>query len=235
MLHNLETLFDNLRSTYGPQGWWPVTDHGEHIPTYRKREKFSRAQQFEILVGAILTQSTAWKNVEHALNALHDHQLLDPVRIAKIPTATLASIIRSAGYHNQKAVKLKQFAKFLLAHPLPKLERMPIEELRALLLAQHGIGPETADSMLLYAFAKPTFVIDAYTRRIIARLEGRPEERYEALRQRFMTTLRPDAGVFNEYHALFVAHAKQHCRVRPLCEDCPLRSDCAYGRAPKGR
>ena len=227
---NAESIYRALYARYGPQGWWPVTDRGAHATTYRKREELSRAQQFEVIVGAILTQSTAWKNVEQALRALRNAQLRTPERIANIPTAKLAHTIRSAGYHNQKAVKLKQFAKFLLANPLPKLERMPIGDLRDLLLAQHGIGPETADSIILYAFSKPSFVIDAYTRRIFARLEGCERETpYHAMQQQLAAALPNDATLFNEYHALLVAHAKQHCRKTPVCEDCPLHGQCARG------
>lgn len=223
-------VYQKLAAAYGPQGWWPVADAGSHTATYRKRRHLSPAQQFEVMVGTILTQNTAWKNVEPALQGLRAAHALSVDVLGKIPQRKLARIIRSSGYHNQKADRLKRFANFLCAHPIAELAQLPIPELRALLLAQHGIGPETADSIILYAFGKPSFVIDAYTKRIFARLEGTQEQSYDALQQRSHAALPHHTPRFNAYHALLVQHAKQHCRKQPLCAGCPLRSCCAHAK-----
>ena len=224
---DLLALYHILHNAYGSQGWWPVADTGKSFSTYRKRARLSESQQWEIIFGAILTQSTSWKNVEHAIAELRKRGLLDPERIQKIPMRQLALCIRSAGYHNQKAKKLKSVAKFLTQHTLRNLRSMPREELRELLLAQYGIGPETADSIMLYALRKPTFVLDAYTRRIMARIQGRAMSD-DQLRKEFMHALDTDAELFGEFHALFVAHAKAHCRKIPNCEQCPLQDQCRF-------
>jgi endonuclease III related protein len=205
-------IHDRLLARYGPQGWWPAET------------------AFEMMVGAILTQNTSWTNVERAIAGLKRAGLLDAAAIAACDTAHLAAAIRPSGYYNQKAQRLQAFAGFYLNHDgedgLSELSAP-----RQALLALHGIGPETADSILLYALDTPIFVIDAYTRRIFARLGlSAPEASYHDLQEFFHAHLPAAVPLFQEYHALIVMHAKQHCRKRPLCAGCPLLPGCAHGR-----
>jgi endonuclease-3 related protein len=206
-----QRLFQSLLETYGPQHWWPGDT------------------QFEIMVGAVLTQNTAWSNVERAIDRLKAAGVLDAGDIAGLPPEELAELIRPAGYFNVKARRLQSLCRFLLdAGGIPALERVPTETLRAQLLAVHGVGPETADDILLYAFERPVFVVDAYTRRLGGRLgllEG--GEGYEEIRHTFEAAFGPDARTFNELHALIVHHAKYFCRKRPLCGECCLASYCS--------
>lgn len=208
-------IYERLHAAYGPQRWWP----GESA--------------FEIIVGAILTQSAAWTNVERALTNLKAAHALSPSRIAALPERHLAELIRPSGYFNAKARKLKAFVTLLYEHFGGDLGRMlaaPIEELRPALIATHGIGPETADSILLYAGNHPVFVIDAYARRIFLRLGFVPQtDDYAGWQALFMRALFSDAGLFNEYHALIVRHGKEVCRKRPLCRKCALRTICPVG------
>lgn len=182
---------------------------------------------FEVIVGAILTQSTAWVNVEQALANLRRAQLLTPSRMEHVSEARLARLIRPSGYFRQKAKKLKAFVGFLGRHyggSLARMFRMPTSELREQLLAVHGIGPETADSILLYAGGHPVFVVDAYTHRILGRhglSSGKPD--YASVQSFFEANLPKDADLYNEFHALLVNVGKNWCRKgQPCCEDCPL-------------
>ncbi len=204
-------IFDRLFERYGPQHWWPA----EH--------------PFEVMVGAILTQNAAWQNVERAIAALRAAEALDPQVIVAAPPERLGAWIRPAGYFNVKAARLQAFCRwYLQAGGFEALAARPTEPLRRALLAVHGIGPETADDILLYAFERPVFVIDAYTRRIFTRLgQGSARWGYEDWRAWFETALGADVPLYNEYHALIVRHAKVHCRVRPRCEGCPLALTCA--------
>ena len=214
---NLQAVHDRLLEHYGPQGWWPADD------------------AFEMMLGAILTQNTNWTNVERAIANLRDAGLLDARSIADCDEVSLARAIRPSGYFNQKGKKLKTLADFYLAHGGEAgIDSLP--DARRALLELHGIGPETADSILLYALRRPVFVIDAYTRRIFARLGATPPDAsYDALQHYFQSRLPRSAPLFNEYHALIVMHAKQHCRPRPACSGCPLQQECAYpGRAGHG-
>jgi endonuclease-3 related protein len=201
-----------MRHAYGPQHWWP----GE--------------TPFEVMVGAILTQNTAWINVERALAGLARRIPLEAEAILSLTETELADHLRPVGYFNVKARRLRAFcAAYREAGGMGALEGMPTSDLRALLLAVHGIGPETADDMLLYAFERPVFVVDAYTRRIFLRLgELAGGETYEAIRCAFEQALGGDAALFNEYHALIVRHGKDICRVRPRCGACCLRGLCRF-------
>ncbi len=214
----LLSIHATLLSTYGPQGWWPI--NGKYDSSFKDRKKTPN-EQFEIAVGAILTQNTAWTNVEKSLQSLKSANLLSPSAILKTPTDHLASIIRSSGYHNQKAKKLKELAKSDLTSPS-----------REHLLDIWGIGPETADSILLDAYNHPTFVIDAYTKRIISRLgiikKQQKDITYDELQEFFHNQLPTDYKLFNEYHALLVQHAKRYCKTSPQCEGCPLKNQCEY-------
>ncbi len=207
----LKEMYKRMYEALGPQGWWP----GE--------------TPFEVCVGAILTQNTNWQNVERAINNLKKKGLLSPQALYELPEGILAELIRPAGYYRVKARRLKNFIRFLVEDfegDLAKLFALPLEEARQALLKVSGIGPETADSILLYAGEKPTFVIDAYTRRILLRHGLATEDMgYEDLREMFMRHLPEDPALYNEYHALLVAVGKNFCRPQnPRCEDCPLKN-----------
>lgn len=227
----LQTIYNKLLHYFSNQGWWPVTDPRKKFPTYRERKQLTEKQQLEIMIGAILTQNTAWKNVEKVMVQLLHQNLIDVKKLLAIRKEALAKLIKSSGYHNQKAIKLKHLAKFIAEHPIKELEKLPTENLRELLLSVHGIGKETADSILLYAFQRPIFVIDAYTKRIMARI-GVGEEgiSYDALQKTFMQELPRNAKLYNAYHALLVEHGKNICRKKPLCEECPIKEQCKYYR-----
>ncbi|OYV76567.1 MAG: endonuclease [Chromatiales bacterium 21-64-14] len=207
----MRSIYRILQRAYGPQHWWPGDT------------------PFEVMVGAVLTQNTAWRNVERAIAALKAHNALDPRVITTVPSTQLADWIRPSGYFNVKARRLRSFcAWYRDAGGLRRLSRWSTGRLRLALLAIHGIGPETADDILLYAFDRPVFVIDAYTRRIFGRLgvvQG--AEPYEVLRGGMERVLGPETGLFNEYHALLVRHGKDVCRPRPRCGECVLARHCA--------
>jgi endonuclease-3 related protein len=212
---DLVSIYDKLFNAYGQQHWWPGLD------------------PFEICVGAILTQAVAWKNVEKAITALKDAGMLSVKAISKASLGQLAQHIRPTIYYNEKARKLQCFTAFLQKEYDGRLERLfalSVEEMRDQLLRVRGIGQETADSIILYAAKKPSFVVDAYTRRVLKRLgliNG--NETYGSLRKLFMTSIPSDVKLYNEYHALLVRHAKQRCRLRsPLCLGCPLNGGCVY-------
>jgi endonuclease-3 related protein len=215
--HRLLEIYHSLYAAYGPQHWWP----GE--------------TPFEVIVGAILTQSAAWANVEKAIANLKAEGALSTEGLARLSEGELARLIHQAGYFNAKARKLKAFVAVLSERfdgELARLLAAPVEELRPLLLATHGIGPETADSVLLYAAGQPVFVIDAYTRRLFSRLGIAPDrDSYESWRALFMENLEADAALFNEYHALVVRHGKEVCRRQPRCEVCPLLEGCPAGES----
>lgn len=201
--------YARLFAAFGPQNWWPGRT------------------RFEMIVGAILTQNTAWTNVEKALNELKARSLLTPTGIHLLKLTELASYIRSAGYHNIKAKRLKNFTEHLFTHYDGRLARFfkkPDKALREELLSLNGIGPETADSIMLYAAGRTEFVVDAYTLRIFSRhgIIGK-DAGYDEVKSIFTENLLPDVRVFNEYHALIVRTGKDYCRSRdPLCSECPL-------------
>jgi endonuclease-3 related protein len=211
---SLKPVYRLLYATHGPQHWWPGDTH------------------FEIMVGAILTQNTAWSNVEKAIANLVARDQLDAGKILAARRDHLANWLRPSGYFNIKAGRLKNFCRWYLdAGGYPVLARNTTDELRNRLLSVNGIGPETADDILLYAFERPVFVIDAYTRRLFARLGlAGGHESYEVMRSAIETALGPDTALYNEFHALIVRHAKEVCRLQPRCEMCVL-SDCCPGKA----
>ena len=211
-------VYQRLLDAFGPQHWWP----GDGGP-------------FEVCVGAILTQSAAWTNVEKALGRLKEAGLLSPQALDRAPQAEVAALVYSSGYFNAKARKLKAFAGRLCqvyGGDIDRLLARPADELRTELLGIHGIGEETADDMLLYAAEQPSFVVDAYTRRIFSRLGLQPQrDGYGDWRALFMESLPRDTALFNEFHALLVALGKDVCLKRaPKCGECPLRDVCAVGR-----
>ena len=212
---DLIAIYERLFSAYGKQHWWPGSS------------------AFEIIIGAILTQQVAWKNVEKAVAALKAADLMNEEALLRAPLDEVAALIRPTIYYNQKAKKLRSFLEFLQERhrgDLADLFALSVPEMREELLSVRGIGEETADSIILYAAHKPSFVIDAYTRRIMQRLgliTGK--ESYAALRALFMEQLPRDVALYNEYHALFVRHGKERCRARvPICSGCPLRDMCEY-------
>ena len=210
---SLYRIYRRLYACHGPQHWWPG------------------GTRFEIMVGAVLTQNAAWINVERAIANLRAHGALSPEAIVATPARRLAAWLRPSGYFNVKARRLRALCRWIINEGgLRRLARRDTDTLRRDLLAVHGIGPETADDILLYAFHRPVFVIDAYTRRLFRRLgliDG--DEDYEALRAMFergLARCRDKVALFNEYHALIVQHAKEICRVRPRCGDCCLARIC---------
>jgi endonuclease-3 related protein len=211
LAEKLEDIYRRLYRAYGPQHWWP----GE--------------TPFEVMVGAVLTQATAWRNVERAIASLKRAGALTPEGIASLSEGELAALVRSAGFYRQKARRLRSLAEAVLRRGgVEAFLSLPPDRLREELLSLNGIGPETADSIILYAAGYPTFVVDAYTRRILHRLgilavEDAP---YEEVKRLFEESLPPDPDLYGEYHALLVRHAKEHCRARPRCEGCPLAPLC---------
>ncbi len=209
--NQLMRYYESMAGALGPMHWWPART------------------PFEVVVGAILTQSTAWGNVEQAIDNLRSARMLTPSAILAVRMPRLAALVRPSGYFRQKAKKLKSFVRFLQTEYRGSLKRMfrtPTSELREKLLSVHGIGPETADSILLYAGNHPVFVVDAYTHRIFGRhavTDGKPD--YEGVRARFEAALTRDPRQLNEFHALVVNTGKNWCRKNaPRCEECPLRS-----------
>jgi len=210
-MNSYESIFSRLFSEYGPQSWWPADT------------------AFEIMVGAILTQNTAWLNVERALANLKSAQLLCAEALLNTTAEELAPLLKPSGYFNVKAQRLLAFVEWYCAEgQYPTLKSIKTLELRKRLLSVKGVGPETADDILLYAFNRKVFVIDAYTRRIFSRL-GHVEitTSYEVLRACFERHLaKQDVALFNEYHALIVKHGKDVCKTRPDCSCCCLDSCC---------
>lgn len=204
-------LFELLLKYYGEQGWWPSKT------------------SFEMMVGAILTQNTSWKNVEKSINEMRKQGLLKPITLAEASTKTIAAAIKSSGYYNQKAERLKLLAEHTQKYSsLQKIFSKPLPELRKELLSLKGIGPETADSIILYAAKKPIFVIDAYTKRLAERLPLTKEfQDYNALQDFFHKNTPKSTQAYNEYHALIVKHCKEYCKKKPLCSECFLRKDCS--------
>jgi endonuclease III related protein len=203
-------IYSKLYQAYGPRHWWP----GE--------------TSFEVMVGAILTQNTSWRNVEKAIQKLKEKRVLNPEGIHRLKKSQLATLIKSSGYYRIKADRLQVFINFLFEEfdgNLKKMGRERLGKLRRKLLEVKGIGPETADSILLYGLKKPIFVVDAYTKRILSR-HGMISEKasYEEIQKLFMDHLPLDEKLFNEYHALFVHLGKTVCKKIPRCDICPLLS-----------
>ena len=227
MIYN---IYLKLLNSFHKQGWWPVTPENSINPIYHYKKPLSEKQRLEICFGAILTQNTNWKNVEKAIVELNKNNLIDVKKINEIDVKKLALLIKSSGYHNQKAKKLKNFCEFLFKNYDGKLNLLfknNVNVLRKQLLSVNGIGPETADSIILYAAKKPIFVIDAYTKRIMNRV-GCKENTYDQLQKLFMKSLPNSEKLFNEYHALLVELGKNICKKNPICEKCPINMHCNY-------
>lgn len=214
----LRDLYDALRAIYGEQPWWPAES------------------AFEVVVGAVLTQNTAWSNVEKAIDRLKAADLMSLPALLDCSHDVLAETIRPSGYYNIKAKRLRNLCAFLAqAGGLDAFSGCKPAGQREALLGVNGVGPETADDILLYALQQPVFVIDTYTRRLLQRYglaDGR--ESYEELRAAFEQVLDRDVHLFQQYHALIVMHAKAVCRKVPLCQQCALAADCSTGRLGGG-
>ena len=212
MKTKLNAIYRKLYKHFGPQHWWPAET------------------PFEVMVGAILTQSTNWQNVEKAITHLKTAGAMSPSAVRDLSTPDLAQLIRPSGYYRAKALKLKALVRWLSESCEDNLDQLFVMDtslLRRQLLSVYGIGPETADSILLYAANKPVFVIDSYTRRISARLGLIPkEDSYNAYQAFFENNLPQNVTLFNEYHALLVRLGKDVCRKQPVCERCCLREIC---------
>lgn len=207
----LQELYDILIDMYGPQQWWPGDS------------------PFEVCVGAILTQQTKWQNAAKAIENLKDRALLEPSAIAKAEPSEIENLVRSSGFFRQKAARLQGFCRHIVDEwngSVEVLLEQPLEKARSELLALKGIGPETADSMLLYAGEHPVFVVDAYAVRIINRMGLFNGRDYHDVQRFFENGLSSDAAMFNEYHALLVEHGKNICRTRPRCSDCSITNFC---------
>ncbi|MFA5351188.1 MAG: endonuclease III domain-containing protein [Candidatus Omnitrophota bacterium] len=209
MKRRLNRIFLRLYSDFGPQHWWPADS------------------SFEVIIGAILTQNTNWANVEKTIFALKERKCLNPKGLLRLSSRRLGNLIKSSGYYNIKAERIKNFLRFFFRFYSADIRRMGSQDLavlRSQLLAVKGVGPETADSILLYALNKPVFVIDAYTKRIFSRHRILAENAtYGQAQDIFMGNLKNDAKLFNEYHALLVKLGKDYCRKQnPKCEICPL-------------
>lgn len=209
-------VYLHLLKILGPQHWWPGDT------------------PFEIIVGAVLTQNTNWQNVERAIDNLREADLLEPIALYSVPLEELEELIRPAGYFHVKAIRLRNLLKFIVERYDGVLEKMfgvGLPDLREELLAVSGIGPETADAILLYAGNLPTFVIDAYTHRILARHAWIDfEADYHQIQDYLLSSLPQDAEVYNEFHALFVNLGKHFCKkTGPKCRECPL-----FGMLPPG-
>lgn len=211
---NLMNIYQRLFDYYGPRNWWPAET------------------PFEVVVGAILTQNTNWKNVEQAIHNLRQAEALNAEAIRQLPTAELEMLIRPSGFFRQKSERLKLFCHHLKTRHQDHLDswlQQDIDQVRNELLSLKGIGPETADSIMLYAGQHLTFVVDAYTGRVFGRLgllSGK--EKYAEIRDIFMAGVDPCVQTYNEYHALVVIHCKDHCRKKPLCPGCPLSDICEF-------
>ncbi len=209
--NKLLALFDQLQAEHGNLRWWPADT------------------PFEVALGAILTQATAWRNVEKALDNLKAADAFTPEKIHAIPQDTLEELLRPSGYFRVKTKKVRAFVDHIVERPFDVMFKQNVSELRKELLSIYGVGPETADSIILYAAEKPSFVVDTYTYRLFSRfgwVEG--NFHYERLRALFMDNLPHDVVLFNEYHALIVRHGARVCKKTPVCEACCLQSMCEY-------
>jgi endonuclease-3 related protein len=209
MSSKLMEAYERMLAQFGPQHWWP----GE--------------TPFEVMVGAVLVQNTAWRNVERAIQNLRDAGVMNPRALYKLPQEELAELIRPAGYYQVKAKRLRNLLKYVVEEHGGLLQTMfqtSLQVLRVELLAIHGIGPETADAILLYAGGMPTFVVDTYAHRILARHGWIGyDASYDDIKDYFESGLPRDASLYNEYHALLVRVGKDYCkRAAPKCEECPL-------------
>ncbi|AQQ69700.1 3-methyladenine DNA glycosylase [Limihaloglobus sulfuriphilus] len=204
----IRNIYLSLHAAYGNRDWWPAVDG------------------FEVIVGAILTQNTNWKNVEKAIKNLKTADVMTPIKLHELPREQLAELIRPAGYYNIKAARLKNLLDWMVENysaGMESISALPDWQLREELLAVKGVGPETADSIMLYAFNRPIFVVDAYTARVFGRHMLIDEYAdYHQIQELVQSSIEPDLKIYNEFHALIVEVGKNHCKPRPKCQGCPL-------------
>jgi endonuclease III related protein len=220
MKRELEEVYQRLLAAFGPQHWWPGQT------------------PLEVMVGAVLVQNTSWRNAAHAIENLRQADLLDLRALDALPPEELAELIRPAGYYRLKARRLQSLVRYIVQRYDGTLETMfarPCDELRQELLTLHGIGPETADAILLYAGQMPVFVVDSYTCRVLGRHGWLDDEAdYDRVQEMFHDALAADAALYNEFHALLVRVGKDYCRKsQPKCQQCPLRDLLPGGRLPE--
>jgi len=220
----LDTVFDRLLKSYGPQGWWPVSVDSPE-PVYFAARKLSGRQKFEICVGAVLTQNTNWKNAKRAIVELNKRGLMSPEKIMATSRGKIRRAVKSSGYYNQKTEKIISLSRHLERYGLDINVFFKVKNLREELLSIQGIGPETADSILLYAKGEREGIGDAYTRRILSRM-GFPGKTYDDAKQLLESEF---SGDMKEFHALLVRLGKETCKAAPLCSSCPLRTECQSG------
>ncbi|MEF8879582.1 MAG: endonuclease [Candidatus Thermoplasmatota archaeon] len=220
-------LYNKLKDEYGSLQWWPVDK------TYH--EENGTDPRFEIITGAILTQNTSWSNVEKALKNLKEEKKLDSKNMIDVETEKLHQMIHPSGFYKQKTKRLKKIAIHIqngYNHDLQKLFNQPTQKLRDELLSLKGIGPETADSILLYAGEKPVFVVDNYTKRLCQRIPIETKCSYQEIQKYFEEDIEKNYStkklpeVYKEFHALIVEHAKNYCKTKPQCKQCFLREEC---------
>lgn len=217
-------MYELLYSRYGPQGWWPViiSDDGHTAEYHPGKYDYPETgrQRLEIALGSILTQNTNWRNAASSLHSLYALTGYDTRKILGLSEEQLENALRSSGYFRQKAKKLRILVQYFVDNGFLKSQKVPD---RNGLLSLWGIGPETADSILLYAWKQPEFVVDAFTKRITSRCGMQINKAgYRELKSAFEENLPPDIQLYNEYHALLVKHAKTHCRKKPVCLNCPV-------------
>lgn len=230
-MNQVEQIYSFLITAYKKQGWWPIFNIGKGFCEYGVGAPGNDDERFEIIIGAILTQNVAWTNVEKALCSLKKCLIFTPREFHKTKDELIASCIKPAGYYNQKTIKIKNFLNWFSEadYSFDELKKMKTALLRKKLLEINGIGPETADSILLYAMNRKIFVIDAYTKRIFSRLNLISEkDSYDSIQSLFHKEFRGTIKKYNEYHALIVAHGKDICKNKPVCSKCCLVHICSY-------
>jgi endonuclease-3 related protein len=233
-MNEVEQIYSILSGAYKKQGWWPIFSDGKGASEYGIGAPRDDNDRFEIIIGAILTQNVAWINVEKALGALKEKKILSPRRLHKTKDELIASSIKPTGYFNQKTIKIKNFLNWFreFNYSFDELKKMKTVQLRESLLEIKGVGPETADSILLYAMNRKIFVIDAYTKRIFSRLNLiSADDSYDSVQEFFHENFKGTVKKYNEYHALIVAHGKDVCKNKPLCSGCCLNNTCFYNKA----
>lgn len=225
----INRVYAYLLKEYGPQGWWPIVDAGRGMAQYHVSAPRDESDSFEIAVGAVLTQNVAWSNVVPALANLKNNSLLSPPALYRARHETVASNIRSSGYFNQKARRLRELSRWFIDNSsiVSSPGSWDTLLLREKLLNITGVGPETADSILLYAFTKKVFVVDSYTKRIFSRIDVlQVNHSYHDIQKAFHESFTGGLEEYREYHALIVAHAKDFCKKKPLCAQCCLKAIC---------
>ena len=230
-MNKVEEIYSILAVAYGKQGWWPIFSIAAGRCEYGTGAPKDDGDRFEIVIGAILTQNVAWKNVEKGLESLKKNKIFTPRKLHKADSELIAQCIRPTGYFNQKTIKIKNFLNWFkdYHYSFEELDSIKTPVLRDELLSVNGIGPETADSILLYALSRKIFVIDAYTKRVFSRLNYISlDDNYDSVQDFFHKHFSGTMRKYNEYHALIVAHGKDICKNKPLCFSCSLNNICPY-------